>query len=585
MRKIVTSILIALLALTAGIPSSMAMDRPGDKNPEQGRDNFGFGRIAVFDSIKKENDWISTMIVSFLPQSDTTDVVLVNGLTEYKNIIMGSKPTDLDPATMKKGDYIFVNSMFGTPPEEGKEGKQFARLVVKSDLKGTIVGVRGRELLGTVEKLDGKTISLMPYGPHPKEKTPEAVSITLHDNMIVFKSDDKLENITQLKISDIKTGSKLVVWIMPLVKEGTKDEERKDFQLFAVMANVLTEFPEMRYEQMAGIFISTENSIMTVNPIRMDNRKEPGPGEGGRNVRPGNSRIRNISMNEDPQPPEGERGPRTIQITFDKSTIFVLNTGSKIEKINPSDIREKDKLLMTVQMRETNNEWFLYAKTVRVMQDFPNPMTSREQRVFGTLEKFGEYSITFKLHKADVSVTLAMDPECVFVKQGTESKRPEMIKQTDIKPGDKLEVAAIIERQGRQGNEGSGRPMPNEDKAPNIEGTVFMIMVVDAFPNPMAMGQITEISASKLVIRVPSMPGREKEDQKKTVEFTLNADTKFYVMSRDGRKESKIDQFKAEQWVLVEFTETEGVNTAISITKTEKPQNQNPPKDNPQPRP
>lgn len=588
MKKIATSVLIALLALTLGVPSSMAMDRPGDDKREPGRDNFGFGRLAVFDSIKKDNESVSTMKVTYLPQSSTTDVVLVNGLTEFKNIIMGSKPSDLDPASLKKGEYIFVNSMFGAPPQEGKQGKEFARMIVKSDLKGTIVGVRGRELMGTVEKLDGKTISVMPYGPHPKDKKQEAISLTLHDSMIVFKSDDKLENISQLKISDIKTGSKLVAWIMPLVKEGSNDEDKKEFQLFAVMANVLAQFPEMRYEQMAGIYVSSENNTMTVNPIRIDNRKDPGPGEGGRNIRPLGYGKNLITANEDPQPPEGRREPRTIEVKFDNSTTFVLNTGSKIEKINPSDIREKDKLLMTVQMRETNDEWFLYAKTVRVMQDFPNPATSREQRVFGTLENFGDYSITFKLHKADVSVTLAMDPDCVFIKQGEEGKRPEIIQQSDLKPGNKLQVGAIIERQGRPGNEGpGGRPMPNEDKQPKIEGTVFMVMVVDAFPNPMAVGQITEISSSKLVIEVPNMPGREKDEEKekKTIEFIVNADTKFFVMSREGRKESKIADFKNEQWVMVEFSESDGTNTAISVTKTERPQNPNPPKDNPKPRP
>lgn len=582
MKKIATSILMTILAVTLALPAAFATDKPGDDKKDPGRDQPNVGRIAVFDSIKKENDWVSTMKVTFMPESSTSDVVLVSGLTEYKNIVMGSKPTDLDPKTLKKGDYVFVASIFGAPEAEGKEGKQFARMISKSDLKGTIMGIRARDTLGTVEKIDTKTMSVMPYGPRPSDKKAEAQTINLYDNMIVFEADDKMENVTQLKVSDIKTGSKIAVSIMPLGKKGSDD--KTDVQLYAVLVKILDSFPEMRTEQLAAVFVSSESNTLTVNPIKIDNRNDPRPGgqggnDGGRDVRPVNKGNNgDVRANDDTQPPERQKGERTVQVKYDSSTVFVLNTGSKIETIKPADIREKDKLVMTVQMRETNNEWALYAKTVRVMQDFPNPNSSREAKVFGTLERFGQYSITFKPNKADDSITLAMDPECVFVKQPEEGKRPEIIKQSDLKAGDKLVVNAIVDRKdnGRP-NDGNGQPMPNEDKQqPKIEGTVFMVMVIDAFPNPVAMGKITEISASKVVIQVPTAPNKDNADEKKTLEFAINSSTKFYTMTREGKKEVKIDEFKVDQWIRVEFEEANNANTAISIMKVDRPQNPNP---------
>ena len=571
MKKIATSILMTILAVTLALPAAYAIDKPGDDKKEPGRDQPNFGRVAVFDSIKKENDWISTMKVTFMPESSTTDVMLVNGLTEYKNIVIGSQPTDLDPTTLKKGDFVFVASIFGAPAEEGKEGKQFARMVSKSDLKGTIMGIRARDMLATVEKIDGKTMSVMPYGPHPTDKAPEAQTINLHGNMIVFKADDKMENVTQLKVSDIKTGSKIAVSIMPL---GKKTDDGKDVQLYAVLVKILDSFPEMRTEQLAAVFVSSEGNTLTVNPVRIDNRnQDPGQGndKGGNNPRPGS-----IRANDDTKPPAPNREQKTVEVKFDSSTVFVLNTGSKIETIKPADIREKDKLVMTVQMRETNNEWALYAKTVRVMQEFPNPGTNREIKVFGTLESFGQYSITFKPNKADASTTLAMDPECVFVKQTEEGKRPEIIKQSDVKAGDKLVVSAIVDRKNN-GKPNDGQTKPNEDKQqPKIEGTVFMVMVIDAFPNPVAMGKITEISASKVIIQVPTAPNKDNTDEKKTLEFAINTNTKFYTMTREGKKEVKIDEFKADQWIRVEFEEANNANTAISIMKIDRPQNPNP---------
>lgn len=582
MKKIATSILVAIMAVTLALPAAFAIDKPVDDKKNPGKDMPNFGRIAVFDSIKKENDWVSTMKVTFMPESSTTDVMLVSGLTEYKNIVIGSQPTNLDPNSLKKGDYIFVNSIFGSPTEDGKTGKQFARLVSKSDLKGTIMGIRARDTLGTVEKTDGKTMSVMPYGPRPSDKKVEALTINLYDNMIVFKADEKMENVTQLKASDIKTGSKIAVSVMPLGNKS--DDENKNVQMYAVLVKILDSFPEMRTEQLAATVVSSENNTLTVTPVRIDNRNNQDPGQGndngGNNPRPGN----NVRANDDTQPPTPNKEQKTVVVKYDSSTVFVLNTGSKIETIKPADIREKDKLVMTVQMGETNNEWALYAKTVRVMQNFPNPGTNREVKVFGTLESFGQYSITFKPNKADSSTTLAMDPECVFVKQAEEGKRPEIIKQSDIKAGDKLVVSAIVDRKNN-GRPNDGQTKPNEDKPqPKIEGTVFMVMVIDAFPNPVAMGKITEISASKVIIQVPTAPNKDNIDEKKTLEFAINSNTKFYTMTREGKKEIKIDEFKVDQWIRVEFEESNNANTAISIMKIDRPQNPNPQDDqNPPP--
>ncbi|MBP7732216.1 MAG: hypothetical protein KA140_00415 [Caldisericia bacterium] len=587
MKKIATSILVAIMAVTLALPAAFAIDKPVDDKKNPGKDMPNFGRIAVFDSIKKENDWVSTMKVTFMPESSTTDVMLISGLTEYKNIVIGSQPTNLDPNSLKKGDYIFVNSIFGSPIEDGKVGKQFARLVSRSDLKGTIMGIRARDTLGTVEKIDGKTMSVMPYGPRPSDKKVEALTINLYDNMIVFKADEKMENVTQLKASDIKTGSKIAVSVMPLGDKS--DDASNNVQMYAVLVKILDSFPEMRTEQLAATVISSENNTLTVTPVRIDNKNDPRPGQGndngGNDPRPGNKdNGNNIGANDDTQPPE-QKTEKTVTVKYDSSTIFVLNTGSKIETIKPADIREKDKLVMTVQMRETNNEWALYAKTVRVMQNFPNPGTNREVKVFGTLESFGQYSITFKPNKVDASSTLAMDPECVFVKQAEEGKRPEIIKQSDIKAGDKLVVSAIVDRKNN-GKPNDGQTKPNEDKPqPKIEGTVFMVMVIDAFPNPVAMGKITEISASKVIIQVPTAPNKDNTDEKKTLEFTINANTKYYTMTREGKKEVKIDEFKADQWIRVEYQEANNANTAISIMKIERPQNPNPQDDGQNPPP
>jgi len=580
-KKVTLAIMAAVTALLLATPATFAFEQPRDRNDNKpGMNGFG-GKVAVFDSYTKVNDWISTVKVTFLPGSETTEVTAVSGLTEYLGATAGNKPEKIEPTTLAKGDWVFVSSIFGSPTEEGKAGKEFARTIVKPDLKLLAMGIRGRDMLGTVEKIDKTSVSIMPYGPYPEDKKPEAKTFNLGSNVLVFKTDDK-ENFTKLALSDVKVGSKVAVSVMPLIEKG--QDNKKDAQIYAVSFAVMDNFPEMPKQELLATFTSSENSVMKVSPIA---QVRPGDGRddrGGQNPAPGKGDDKGGQNpkpldGETPTPPEKNRGPKTIEVKFDSNTVFVLNTGDKIEKIDPANIREQDKLMMTVQMKDYNGTWSLYAYTVRVLQDIPNPKTSREVRVLGTLESFGEYSVTVKPYKGENSITLAVDPECKYAKMGEEGKRPEMIKASDIKAGDKLAISVITNRhENRQPGE---NVRPNDDTTPKtISGTVFMITVINEFPKPVAMGKITAITADKLTIEKPEM-GRQKDDKNdnKTVDFVINSNTKFYTIDKDGKKEAKADQFKADEWVMVEFEENNGTNTAFSIVKVDRPPN------NPQPNP
>ncbi len=581
MRKSTLAIMAAVTALLLATPAAFAFEQPRDRNDNRPGMN-GFGRVAVFDSYTKVNDWISTVNVTFLPETANTEVTAVAGLTEYVSATAGNKPEKIEPTTLKKGDWVFINSIFGSPSEEGKTGKEFARTVVKPDLKLLAMGIKGRDMLGTVEKIDKTSVSIMPYGPYSEDKKPEARTFNLGDNVLVFKTDDK-ENFTQLSLSDVKAGSKVAVSVMPLVEKGK--EGKKDAQIFAISFAVMDNFPEMPKQQLLATFASSENSVMKVSPIVQARTGEGGNDRGGQDPAPGKGDDKGGQNpkpldGETPNPPEKNRGPKTVEVKYDSNTVFVLSTGDKIEKIDPANIREQDKLLMTVQMKENNGSWSLYAYTVRVLQDIPNPKTSREVKVFGTLENFGDYSVTFKQYKGDNSITLAVDPECKYAKIGEEGKRPEMISASDIKAGDKLVISVIVN--GAANRQPGENVKPNDDTTPKtISGTVFMITVINEFPKPVTMGKITAITAEKLTIEKPEM-GRQKDDKNndsKTVDFVINSNTKFYTIDKDGKKEAKADQFKADDWVMVEFEENNGTNTAFSIVKVDRPPN------NPQPNP
>lgn len=582
MKKITLAIMAAVTALLLATPATFAFEQPRDRNDNRpGPD--GFGKVAVFDSYTKVNDWISTIKVTFLPEPEITEVTAVSGLTEYMGATTGNKPEKIDPTTLKKGDWVFVTSIFGSPAQEGKEGKQFARMVLKPDLKLLAMGMKGRDMLGTVEKIDKASVSIMPYGPFPEDRKPEAKSFNLGANVLVFKTDGK-ENFTQLSLSDVKTGSKVAVSVMPLIKKG--EDNKKEAQIYAISFAVLDNFPEMPKQELLAVFTSSENSVMKVSPIA---QAKPGDGRddrGGQNPAPGKGNDKGGQNpkpldGEKPTPPEKNRGPKTIEVKYDSNTVFVLNTGDKIEKIDPANIREQDKLMMTVQMKDYNGTWAIYAYTVRVLQDIPNPRTSREIKVFGTLESFGEYSVTFKPYKGDTSVILAVDPECKYAKMGEDGKRPEMINASDVKAGDKIVLGVVASRQeNRQPGE---NVRPNDDTTPKtIAGTVYMITVINEFPKPVAMGKITAITAVKLTIEKPEI-GRQKDDKNdsKTVDFVINTNTKFYTVDREGKKEVKADQFKADDWVMVEFEENEGTNTAFSIVKVDRPPNNQPPNPGP----
>jgi hypothetical protein len=149
-KKITLTIMAVVTALLLATPATFAFEQPRDMNDNRpGPD--GFGKVAVFDSYTKVNDWISTIKVTFLPEPEITEVTAVSGLTEYMGATTGNKPEKIDPTTLKKGDWVFVTSIFGSPAQEGREGKQFARMVLKPDLKLLAMGMKGRDMLGTVE--------------------------------------------------------------------------------------------------------------------------------------------------------------------------------------------------------------------------------------------------------------------------------------------------------------------------------------------------------------------------------------------------------------------------------------------------
>ena len=581
MKKLMMTTLMAILAITLSLPAAFAVEPPRANDKEPGKEmGFGFGKVAVFDSIKKENDWISTMKVTFFPEPTTTDVIAVSGLTEYKSFKAGEKPVNLDPATIKKGDIVFIQPLMGPPPAEDKEGKTFARMVVTTDLKGQIFATRGREMLGTVNKIDDKTVNILPYGPHPKDKTPEAQTFNLYSNVLVFKADDDFENVTRMKVSDIKANSKVSVSVMPYKKEKT--DEKTAPEMFVVMVRLLDNFPEMPKRVLMAKFDSVENGQLKVNPIAIGGGKDDGrPGDKPGNNRPGE----NILPQDDKKPPVDpgkDRTPKTASISFDSKTNFVLYNETEVKPIKTEDIRNGDKLMMTVQTREINGEWVEYAITVRVMSDFPDQKNQKELKLFATYESSDQYSMTVTIYKADQKATFGLDPECMIIKQPTEEgKRPTVITKADLKAGDKLMIAGIMTRANNPGN--NPNPKPNDDKTPpenqpKIGGIIMMVTVVNEFPKPVAAGKIVSIAKDKLVIEPLKMPRKDDDNKEpENIEFVINSDTKLLSMTRKGKTEAKLEEFKADDFVMVQFYEKDNIKTAATITKTEKPNLPNPP--------
>lgn len=498
MKKITTIAILTALLLT-GISVARA---------EDGKKDIGSPIPMMGTVTQKTNDTITikAAFVEFI-----TATINVDDSTKYFDATEkpeeGEKrePKEITKADIKIGDKINCRGIVRV--EEGKEAIFLAKAVVKvnefhmpkppeppgDDKKRD----EPPQFIGVFKSADGNILTVS--NPEGNEEFKVATS----DETKFFrveKGEEGKPKRTELNLTDLKPGDKLVIVGKPERKEG---EEKPILRAFLVM--VVDEFPpppkddKNKVPHIMGLLKSVDGNKLTLTD------------------------------------PEGNR--EFTAITDDKTKFFAIGKGEdkpERKELQLSDLKPGDKLVIIgkPEKKEGEEKPVIKAVIVTVVDEFPQPPPpegeeNRKPKLFGTVKGISNGIITVTPHKMQdmKEAQLTCDEKTkyfTFQKSEEEGKKPERVekKLEDLKPGQKVMVEFMPD----------GRP---EDGI--IKGRAILVVFIEEFPPDFAVGEVTEISTAQITVKTPEI--KDRPSQTVTVKLTL--DTKYFQLQR-GEKPKEI---------------------------------------------
>lgn len=499
MKKITTMAILTALLLT-GISVARA---------EDGKKDIGspIPMMGTITQITNDQITIKAAFVEFI-----TATVNIDAETKYFDATEKPKegekrePKEITKADVKVGDKINCRGVVRI--EEGKEAIFLAKAVAKvsefhmpkppepprdDDRKRD----EPPQFIGVFKSANGNILTVS----NPDGTEEFAVEVGEQTKYFrIEKGEEDKPKRTELQLSDLKPGDKLVIIGKPERKEG---EEKPMLKAFMVM--VVDEFPpppkdaKDKIPHMMGVLKSVDGSKLTITD------------------------------------PEGKK--EFTVITDDKTKFFAVGKGEdkpERKELQLSDLKPGDKLVIIgkPEKKEGEEKPAIKAIIVTVVDDFPPPPPppgeeNRKPKLFGAVKSIADGTITITLHKMEElkEAKLTYDEKTkyfTFQKSEEEGKKPERVekKLEDLKPGQKVMVEFAPD----------GKP---EDGT--IKGRAILVVFIDEFPPDFAIGEVTEISASSITVKTPEI--KDRPSQTVTAKFT--SDTRFFQLQR-GEKPKEI---------------------------------------------
>ncbi len=344
----------------------------------------------------------------------------------------------------------------------------------------------------------------------------------------VTNKPEKDQEPPKLAQTDIKVGDKVVCFGLLSIVEG------EDSTFTAKNVNKVKDFPKPQ-------------------PPRDERREDKKPEIMGLFKSLGDGKLTLTN-------PEGDK---ELQIEVNDKTKFVRvgkgEKGREKEEIKPEDLKPGDKIVciaMPVRPKEGEDKGHLVAMLVMVVDEFPPPPQPKEMRVIGTFKAVeGGYLVVAPKNTEKVQeIKFAFNDKTkfVYISKPTEGNKPEPVqkKLEDLKPGQKVMIGTT----------------PIQEKDGTHFGRAIVVMFLDEFPPEVNFGEVEEISSGSLTIK---MPERGKDNPEKKLTFTINKDTKFFIMQR-GEKPKEATWSDLKKGDKVEVEHRDGVALVVRKMMMEK---------------
>jgi hypothetical protein len=510
MNKIITMAILTALLLT-GISVARA---------EDGKKDIGspIPMMGTITQITNDKITIKAAFVEFISAT-----INIDAETKYFDVTEKPKegekrePKEITKADIKVGDKINCRGIVRV--EEGKEAIFLAKAVAKvSEFhmpKPPPGDDRKRDeppqFIGVFKSVNGNILTVT--NPEGTEDFKVMVGDETKYTRIQ-KGEEGKPKRTELALSDLKPGDKLVIVGKPDRKEG---EEKPMLKAFIVM--VVDEFPpppkdaKDKIPHIIGVLKSIDGNKLTLTD------------------------------------PEGKKEFKVI--TDEKTKFFKVGKGEdkpERKELALSDLKLGDKLIIIgkPEKKEGEEKPVLKAIVVTVVDDFlpPPPPPGEEHRkpkLLGTVKSINDGIITVTLFKMEdmKEAQLKYDEKTKYItfqKPGEEGKKPEKVdkKLEDLKPGQKVMIEFAPE----------GKP-----EGGIIKGRACLVVFMDEFPPDFAFGEVTEISSTKITIKTPEMGDRPSQ----TVSAKLTTETRVFQLQRGEKpKEIAISEIKVGDKVEME---------------------------------